>query len=135
MSQTRVKKERKRSYTTNEDGSRSIPLSPEAAEIFKEQERKFREKFGRAPGPDDPIFFDESADTPRFDGQKKIDEHTQAMTDAMTLAGTPPHLIYAFRKTGRIVSERNMQFLTDEELQEWNDAVDEFYEKEKKQRA
>ncbi len=32
-------------------------------------------------------------------------------------------------KTGRIVTENNIQFLTDAELQEWNDAVDEYHQK------
>ena len=29
-------------------------------------------------------------------------------------------------KTGRIVTEANLEFLTDSELQEWHDAVDEY---------
>jgi len=33
-------------------------------------------------------------------------------------------MVYAMNKTGRIVTETNAQFLTDAELQEWNDAVD-----------
>jgi hypothetical protein len=32
-------------------------------------------------------------------------------------------------KTGRIVTETNVHFLTDAELQEWNDAVDEYHQK------
>ena len=32
-------------------------------------------------------------------------------------------------KTGRIVTEINLHFLTDAELQGWNDAVDEHYQK------
>jgi hypothetical protein len=36
---------------------------------------------------------------------------------------------YAMNKTGRIVTETNLHFLTDAELQEWNDAVDEYHQK------
>ena len=32
-------------------------------------------------------------------------------------------------KTGRIVTETNAQFLTDAELQEWHDAVDEYHQR------
>ena len=36
---------------------------------------------------------------------------------------------YAMNKTGRIVTETNLKFLTDSDLQEWNDAVDEYNRK------
>jgi hypothetical protein len=39
---------------------------------------------------------------------------------------TEPAVVYAMNKTGRIVAEQNMWFLTDFDLQEWNDAVDEY---------
>jgi hypothetical protein len=44
-------------------------------------------------------------------------------------SGIDPAIVYAMNKTGRIVTETNMQFLTDAELQEWNDAVDEYHQK------
>jgi hypothetical protein len=37
-------------------------------------------------------------------------------------------LVYAMNKTGRIVTEQNMQLLTDAEIEEWNDAVDEYHQ-------
>ena len=40
-------------------------------------------------------------------------------------SGIDPAIVYAVNKTGRIVTETNVHFLTDAELQEWNDAVDE----------
>jgi len=39
-----------------------------------------------------------------------------------------PALVYAMNKTGRIVTEQNMRFLTDADIQEWNDAVDEYHQ-------
>jgi len=47
------------------DGSRKVSLSAHAAEILEHQREIFREKFGRDPGPGDPIFFDLNADTPQ----------------------------------------------------------------------
>ena len=41
-------------------------------------------------------------------------------------AAVRPELIYAMKKTGRIVTESNQHLLTDEELQEWQDAIKEY---------
>jgi hypothetical protein len=35
-------------------------------------------------------------------------------------------MVYAMNKTGRIVTDQNLRFLTDADLREWNDAVDEY---------
>jgi len=54
-------------------------------------------------------------------------EHVEAeMVDIMTQAGMDPALIYAFEKTGRIVTEENKNKLTDPGLTEWSEAVDEY---------
>ena len=45
--------------------SKAVPLNAEAQRAIQEQLRKFREKFGRDAGPEDPIFFDPDADTPQ----------------------------------------------------------------------
>ena len=52
-----------------------IPLSPGTAEELKAQRQRFIDKFGREPGPDDPIFFDPSADTPQPINQEVLDQH------------------------------------------------------------
>jgi hypothetical protein len=41
--------------------------------------------------------------------------------------GMDPAIIYAMQKTGRMVTEQNMQYLEPEELQEWEDAVVEYH--------
>ena len=43
---------------------RVIKLPPQAMEALIEQRRLFVEKFGRQPGPDDPVFFDPDASEP-----------------------------------------------------------------------
>jgi hypothetical protein len=40
-----------------------------------------------------------------------------------------PGIVYTMNKTSCIVTETNVHFLTDAELQEWNDAVDEYRQK------
>jgi hypothetical protein len=98
---------------------RSIPMSPELADVLDEQRRKFIEKYGREPGPDDPIFFD----TPH-------PEHIEhEMVQAMNAAGIDPAVIYAFEQTGLLVTEQNRHLIPDKDLNEWAAAIREYEEK------
>ena len=105
---------------------KTIPLNAEAQRAIQEQLRKFREKFGRDAGPEDPIFFDPDADTPQPVSKAGLDEMTGQILSAAGKVGVRPELIYAMKKTGRIVTESNQHLLTDEELQEWEDAIEEY---------
>jgi len=49
------------------------------------------------------------------------------MVDIMREAGSDPAFIYAFKKTGRIVTSWNKDKLTDDELLEWQEAVEEYH--------
>jgi hypothetical protein len=102
---------------------RRIRLSPEARQGIERQLAAFREKFGRDPNDDDPILFDPDADDPVPLSDKKYE---RMMIEAMTEVGISKAMIFAFKRTGRIVTERNKHLLTAEELREWNDAVDEY---------
>lgn len=60
------------------------------------------------------------------------DESTDEIWSLLQAAGdsgVDPAIVYAMKKTGRIVTETNVHFLTGAELQEWNDAVDEYHQK------
>jgi hypothetical protein len=46
----------------------------------------------------------------------------------MHKAGVHPALIYAYQQTGRMVTRENQTHVSPEDLQEWNDAIDERYE-------
>lgn len=102
---------------------RSIPLNAEIADLLKDQIARFREKFGRDPGPDDPLLFDPDAHEPRPMDAAKI---VAAMAEAMEQAGIDPAKIYAFRRTGLVVTEDNARFLTPEDLAEWRAAIEEY---------
>ena len=104
---------------------KTIPIDQATAEAITQQKRLFREKFGREPGPEDPIFFDPVSSVPEFQSQE---ETWRALVQAAGESGMDAALVYAMNKTGRIVTEQNMQFLTDAEIQEWNDAVDEYHQ-------
>ncbi len=80
-------------------------------------------------GPDDPLFFDPSVAVPQFLSDESTDEIWKSSLQAAGDSGIDPAIVYAMNKTGRIVTETNLHSLTDAELQEWNDAVDEYHQK------
>ena len=102
----------------------SIPFTPDMVEGLKEQLRRFAEKFGRPPGPDDRIFFDPAADEPRPMIEEVIDQHT---LEAMHKVKTHPAIIHAYQTTGRLVTKKNWKNLTKAQLKEWTDAIDEWH--------
>lgn len=112
-----------------EGDAKIVPLDSGTAEAIANQKQLFREKFGREPGPDDPIFFDPDASTPQSPSDDSQETTWKILLRAAAESGMPPAIVYAMNKTGRIVTEDNSQFLTDAELQEWNDAVDEYHQK------
>ena len=106
-------------WVRNEHGNvhRQVPLSRESQELLDNWRTEFRRQHGRDPYPDERIFHDLGHT-----------EYVEAkMVDILKRAGIPPAFIYACEKTGRIVTERNKELLTDAELQEWKEAVDEYH--------
>src|SRR5262249_11760646 len=74
---------------------------------------------GREPGPDDPVFFD----MPPL-------EHVEHQTvEAMKKAGIDPAIIYAYEKTGLLVSEQNQHLIPESDLDEGDAAIREHEEK------
>ena len=98
---------------------RAVPLNHEARTELEAamavQRDKFVAKFGREPGPDDPIFFDLDED--------KLREDT---ADAMRAAGIARALIYAYEDTGLIVTQENRRLIPDIELREFDAKVREY---------
>ena len=98
---------------------KSVPMSSDVSEILDEQRQKFLDKYGREPGPNDPVFFD-------VPPQEHV-EHE--MVQAMKAAGFNQAFIYAFEKTGLLVTEQNQHMLSDQDLAEWQDAIEEYQAK------
>ena len=105
--------------------SRKVKLNQRATEILHAQLSAFRKKFGRDPEDGDPVFFDPRADVPKALGDLQM---MDMIVDAMIASGTTPQVIYAYGKTGFIVTESNKDLLSKEQLDEWNAAIDEFFE-------
>jgi hypothetical protein len=80
-------------------------------------------------GPGDPLFFDPGVVAPQFLSDESADEIWKSLLQAAGDSGIDPAIVYAMNKTGRIVTETNVHLLTDAELREWNDAVDEYHQK------
>jgi hypothetical protein len=129
------RKKRTVARTTNSAGMGSFQLDAETAKALKTQLSRFREEFGRHPEPDDPVFFNPYADTPEPVSPAQGDAIEHAIIEAMGKAGIDAALIYAYRKTGRIVTERNQHLLNDPERQEWDEALNEYGKLSKSQRA
>jgi hypothetical protein len=106
-------------WVADDDGTitRSTPLTPEAVDILHQQREKFVAKFGREPGPDEPLFFD----------APPVEQIEFQMVQAMKAAGIDPAIIYAYEKTdGLLVTESNQHLIPDKDLGAWQAAVDEY---------
>jgi hypothetical protein len=52
-----------------------------------------------------------------------------ALVKALTSAGVDPSIIYAYHRTGFLVSEENLHLLSPDELEEWKAAIEEYKNK------
>lgn len=83
----------------------------------------FREKFGRDPGPDDPIFFDPTADEPREMTEANFDEMIEDLIPAAEAAGIDPAHMLAWREVGYLVTEMNRHTFSLAEITAYEEAV------------
>jgi integrase len=109
----------------NQGKARRIPIHPEVREIFKRRRAEFIKKFGRDPGPGDPVFFDPDADTPQRLSEEVV---MRQMVSAMEKAGLDPLLIHAYQRTGLLPTADNLQYLSKQDLADWNAACEEYRE-------
>jgi hypothetical protein len=114
-------------YLVDDDGTifKSIPVNDELAQVFEEQKRKFAEKFGRQPEGSDNLFFD----------MPPLEHAEHFMVEAMKQAGLDPAVIYAFEKTGLLVTEANEHLISDVDRAEWEAAVLEYRAKHGSERG
>jgi len=101
-----------------------VEIGPDLNDMMERQLQAFRKKFGRDPGPTDPIFFDPDKDQPEPYDQAKF--HRQVL-DVMKAADLPGHLVYAWEKTGLMVTEDNRVLLSKKDLREWDEAIEEYW--------
>ncbi len=66
---------------------RKVKLSARLIRGLDQQRRDFKKKFGREPGPSDPLFFDPDADTPQQLTEQQVND---GIRDAALAAGLDP---------------------------------------------
>jgi hypothetical protein len=106
----------------NADGSYSVFISPEAVEMLRQQQRSFREKFGREMGPGDPVFFDPDADEPIT---LSADRYNELFIEAAEGIEDPElrALALASADVGYMVTEENQHLFTAHEVEAFGVAV------------
>jgi hypothetical protein len=93
------------------------------AEALEESRRAFREKFGRDPGPDDPVFFDRDADEPRPMTNMGWQAGFAEMQEAAARSGLDPAYIAAWQEVGYFVTDANQHLFSAVEVRAYLDAV------------
>lgn len=97
--------------------------------ILKKQLRAFRKKFGRDPGPGDPLFFDPDADTPQPISRAVMEEGMREVAKLL-----PPDIAYAYLKTdGLLLTVENEHLMAPEDLEAWHAAIEEYWAMHEKQ--
>ncbi|MBI5545414.1 MAG: SEC-C domain-containing protein [Deltaproteobacteria bacterium] len=104
-------------FLVDEDGniSRDVPLHPEVEKLLPEIEKEFAQRHGRPMGPGDRI----------FDGID-VEDVTRKMVDAMRATGVAPAYIYAYEKTGLLLTEDNRHLMQTKDVEEFEAAMDEY---------
>ena len=113
---------RKRGKTSQ---SRAVSMTPDVRDALLRQREAFKAKFGRDPGPNDPLFFDPDAAEPVPMSAVEVEAD---VVEAMRKAGTPLQIIYAYKRTGGLLLMESMRdHWPPDRVQEWDDAIDEYF--------
>lgn len=120
MPKSRGRKKRKGSSSGQQ--TRVVKLAPPVLAALKAQRTAFRKKFGRDPGPGDPVFFDPDADVPT-----EISEARLRAEILEALEGLPPQIVYAYAKTGLLLMEEHVDNYPPESIAEWKAAIEEYF--------
>lgn len=90
----------------------------------------FRQKFGREPGPQDPIFFDPEAEAPVPMSVDRMAALFDELIEHAEQAGVDPAMLKASRDLGYIVTTENQHLFSFAEVQAWRDTVEHYWSQE-----
>jgi hypothetical protein len=93
---------------------------------MQQQFQAFRDKFGRDPGPHDPVFFDPDSHAPTL---LPLERLQREVVGGMMRAGLSPALIYAYCRTGLVATEENYSLLSPRDRVAWECAIEEYFQK------
>jgi len=100
-----------------------IRLGQDGAAMIEAQRRLFEEKFGRPPGPDDPLFFDPDAGEPQLMSLLGVET---AMVGMLEAAGISPAWIYAYQHTDGLLPRPDGGFTSERDSAQWHKAVNRY---------
>jgi hypothetical protein len=95
------------------------------AALLRSQRDAFVKKFGQVPGPNDPLIFYPDADSPVALSKEKL---RAQMMDVMKAAGSPPHLVFAYAKTGFMPTDEAYNKMAPADRAAYDAAVEEYFE-------
>jgi len=104
-------------------GYKRVHLSPAGRAAIEAARRRFREKFGRLPGPTDPLFFDPDSDEPQM---ISVDDFDDPMIDMLEAAGISSAWLYAYERTGGLLPRYDGSFASEWDRSEWNKVIAEY---------
>lgn len=109
-------------WEQDEAGSfyRIIPAEGKLEELVRQLDEEIYKHFERDRLPDDPLM----PHTLMFSDK----DHERQMVEAMEKAGTNPAFIYAYKKTGVLLTEEMVERAPGSLVDEWDNAVDEYYD-------
>lgn len=93
-------------------------------EALQANRRAFQEKFGRDPGPDDPVFFDPESDEPTPLSPDSWQAGFAQLRQAAVDAGLDPGYVAAWQEVGYVVTDENRHLFSAAEVQTYLDAVE-----------
>ena len=110
-------------WRREDDGSftRIVPMAPELAEHLIETKNNFEAIMGRKPHKHDPILLGQFLHS-MYDMERET-------IHLLKQSGADPAHIYAYQKTdGLLMTEHNLNLLPDNDIAEWQAAIDEYYD-------
>ena len=102
---------------------RKVRLNSDAISALAQQRQAFRARFGREPGPDDPVFFDPNASSPQ---PLPLGAAEAQIAIAMERMGADPAIVYAFKKTGVLLTDANYYSVSSADRAAYDAAIDEY---------
>jgi len=108
---------------------RTLTLTPDASDDLRStlgvQRAAFIEQFGREPGPEDPVFFDATADTPAFRREEDVIAEIGLVAEAHReeLGPEGMAIMAVLQELGYLVTSENAHTFTAHEVETFSDAL------------
>jgi hypothetical protein len=99
------------------------PTGRELSQAWEQQRAALVEKFGRDPGPEDPVFFDPDADEAVPVTDEQVQTGFDELIETAISLGMDPAYVRAWRDVGYLVTQENQHLFSATEVNKFLDAV------------